>query len=86
MSRIEAHSQPKMLPRFFELADFFQHASQIEVRQAALRVACNRAAIALRSLFKISLFVVQRAAINQRVGALRILPQRMWLSCRARYI
>src|SRR5438874_5260898 len=75
MTRIEAHGQAKMLARLFELADFFQHATQIEVCQPALGIAFNGAAIAAGSLFEISLFVVERSAIDQGVGAPRILPQ-----------
>src|SRR5579859_7104699 len=68
-----------MLPRLFELAHFFQHAAEIELRQAALQIQSNGAAVALRGLLEISLLVVERSAINQGVGALRILPQRVFV-------
>ena len=37
-----------MLARFFELTHFFQHAAEVEVRQAVPRIAFNRAPVALR--------------------------------------
>src|SRR5215472_2250431 len=80
MARIEPHGPPQMLPRVFELAHFFQHAAQIEMRQPVLCIACKRAVVAVCGLLEISLFVVQRSAIDQRVRALWILPQRMLVS------
>src|SRR5215469_7991856 len=50
------------------------------MRQPTLRVAFNGASVAVRGLLEISLFVVERSAINQRVRSVRILPQDIFVS------
>ncbi len=72
MVRVETHGLPEMLPRCFELADFLEHTTQIEVGQSVFAIQGKSALEVLGSLLQIPALIVQRSAIQECINPLRI--------------
>src|SRR5260370_33145520 len=73
--RIPTYGLPEVLSCCLEFTEFFHHTSQIEMRQSVFGIQRKGAPEVLRRLFEIPILVVERPAIDQYLGPLRINAQ-----------